>query len=692
MILVVAEKPSVGQTIADMLGGGKKKSGYIECAGVLVTWCYGHLVENAPPDAYDEAYKSWDVTNLPILPAKFKTVVKPGSGKRQYSVVKNLMNLKEVTEVVEATDAGREGELIFRLVYYQAKCKKRATRLWSSSLETIALKEAWENRRPISDYDAVAMAAYARSRSDWLYGMNLTRLYSRLYAPQEGVYNCGRVQTPLVSLIVERQNAIDAFARTPYWNVILTSEKGRFSARFETEAAAIEASGRARGRMLTVSSYDMQEKKKRAPEPYSMTALAREANRYFGYTADRTLGLLQDLYEMKLSTYPRTGARRITADMKNAVEALAASMVARGIVAEADASALDASPIVDDSKVEDHPALLPTDNLTLDALGKLDEQHRNVMTLIATRLVASMMPPCLYASSKATATIGDDRYEAHGSTMLSLGFKAIEDRMKGSLGIAIKEDESKLAKLSVGEQVKVDGTETIRKLTEPPKPYTDDTLLAAMEACGRNVNDPDARSAMKDKGLGTDATRPGIIEGVVRSKYVKREKKHLVPTEKAFSFMRIVDPKMKSAEMTGEWESELSRIAGGEGSYGAFMQKTADAVTAIVAAEKKKRPSRPSTPSSSLGSCPLCGSDVVKKGRVWSCSASKYDPNTKKSSGCTFKIFESFCGHAFTQEEISSLLHGDATETLNLKKKNGAGFAAGLAIDEDGSLRFASGK
>lgn len=689
MKVIVAEKPSVARAIAAVVGAKKVCDGYLSGNGFAVSWCIGHLVEYAMPESYDPVYKKWDLSTLPILPSQFKSEVKRDRGiKKQFRVLKELMCDKDTEYIICAGDAAREGELIFRLVYDRMRCRKRVMRLWISSMEDSAIREGLAAMKDNHEYDSLADAAYCRAQADWLYGINLTRLYSLLYAPYKQTYNCGRVQTPTVALIVERQRAIDNFSPEPYFVVTATAEGVPFTARFSDQQNAIELERSCVGKPITITSAECKEKRKAPPLLYDLTTLQRDANRLLGYSAQTTLDLLQQLYEHKLATYPRTESRHITDDMEGPVRSLVADLLKASIVEAPGVlcDEIDVKRIVDNAKVSDHPAILPTREVNKTRLAALDEKQRNILLLVAYCLVESVAKPNIFTSTKLVGEVEGVSFAATGTTSIDKGWCAVEQKCRLAVGASQEsERETEIPLLHEGENYPVVCSGLESKKTKPPRPYTEDTLLSAMETCGKEIDDEDARVAMKDSGLGTPATRAATIEGIIRTGYVKRSKKNLVPTDIAFDFIDVVDATVKSPELTGIWEKKLADVQNHRMSAEAFMQSIKCALAGIVT-DAKNNPvegAKKMEERKVIGMCPLCGADVIDAGKTYKCVTAKWDSATKTASGCPLTIWKTMSGREISEGEAQALLENGRIDSLEgfTSKRTGKSFGAPLKLE-----------
>lgn len=654
MKLVVAEKPSVARSIAQVLGATTNKDGYIEGNGYQVTWCVGHLITLYDANDYDESLKKWDSKDLPIIPKPFKT--KPYSKTEdQFKIVSRLMNAAD--EIIEATDAGREGELIFRLTYEQAKCTKPIKRLWISSLETSAIRKGFENLKSGSDYDDLYNAAKARQQADWLLGINLTRWYSCGY---KSLLPCGRVQTPTINFIVEREREIQNFKPTPYY--ILTADLGSYSVmRKELEKSAAEKCIKdCTDQEAKIT--DVQKKvNKENPKPlYDLTSLQQDANKVFGMSAQETLDTLQKLYEAKLATYPRTDSRYITTDQKGSVETLIKNLFDRQLYpGVTDISGIRVERLVNDKKVSDHHAILPTEQLTLEKYNSLSGFEKNIMTLVLWKLLIAAGPERQYESVKVTAVINGYEFIAEGQKCLIAGYKEFENGLLKVLGRTPKEDNA-LPDINVGEIRFVKKITSEEKMTTPPGRYTEATLLNAMETCGKRITDVEFREAMKDRGLGTPATRASIIESIIKNGYIQRQKKVLVPTEKAFSFIDVCTPSLKQPELTASWEYKLSLIQKGELNWVLFMGEIETFVKNFVETEVP-RGGVSFGSAEVLGKCPNCGKNI---------KSGKFGPYCEGKCGMQVSKFR---GKELTDTQVKSLLDGKRVLVKGIKKSSGDG-------------------
>lgn len=689
--LIIAEKPSVAAEIAKIVGATKKERGYFSGQEFYVAWCVGHLVELAAPEYYDPKLEKWSLDTLPIIPEKYKTVVSSKTAD-QYKVLKALIERDDVTELIEATDAGREGELIFRLVYHQAKCKKPFSRLWISSMEEKSIRNGLATMKPGAEYDNLFHAALCRQRADWLVGINLTRLYSTMYNKK---LTCGRVQTPTINLIVRRQREIDRFIPKTYFSI--AADMGTFKAYTQTEdkeeAEKIIAVGA--GKLATVKMVQQAEKKDMPDALYDLTTLQREANRFFGYSAQQTLDYLQKLYDAKLATYPRTDSRYITADQKDSTCDLIHDILGKNILSTEvlkcyDANKVSMDRIVNDKKVTDHHAVLPTSHVSKDTFDLLPTGEKNILLLITYRLLTAVYLPYQYTSTKIELDIAGTPFRATGRTDTQLGYKQIEQAARNDLkaknDAGDAEENSIIPVLQNGQEILVNGIAAEQKKTKPANPYTEDTLLKAMETAGKEIEDPELREAMKDSGLGTPATRAAIIENIIKTGYIIRDGKKLLPTETAYTFIDLVTDKVKEPEMTAEWEKKLADIQRGEAEPTAFMDDVTNFIRSLVLKTKNEYSPAQSTGAfqserESIGSCPICGKHVYEYPKSFSCESGR--------DGCGFVIWKTVAGKSISKKQASKLLEKKKSDLIKgFTSKTGKSFDAYLILKSDNIIGF----
>ena len=704
--LVIAEKPSVGRDLARVLPGAfQKHEGYLETDEHIMTWAVGHLVQLAEPDEYDAKFKKWRMADLPIVPDAFKLVVRDERSKKQMSVITKLLKRDDVDQVVNACDAGREGELIFAWTFEKANAKKPVERLWLSSMTTAAIKSALADLRPRSDFARLEEAARSRSEADWIVGMNATRAATiRLRSSFDGAVSLGRVQTPTLALIARREEEIRAFKPEAYWLVDAIFEptsgepgrrySGRYHAgaqpRLKTAAEAEAVVAAVRGQAGEITKLEKSTKKERAPLLYDLTTLQREANTRFGFSARRTLSAAQRLYEEhKALTYPRTNSRFLTGDMAGEIKPTAALVGKQREYARAAAyvTGLDTLPlgrVVNDAKVTDHHAIIPT--RTEHQPGKMSDDDRRIYDMVVRRFLAAFHPEAVFENTRLETTVADHVFRTRGRVLVVPGWRGVygegfEDRS------ATDDDEiadQALPKVEQGEPVDTREVGAEEKETKPPRRYSDASLLAAMETAGKLVDDDEMREAMKDSGIGTPATRAAIIERLIDVAYIEREARSLVCTEKGLNVIRLLDGHaLTLPELTGDWEHRLGRIEHGEETRERFMRDIAEfARGTVVELDAKLKEVR--IPRANLGPCPVCGHDIVENRKGFSCW-SREDP------GCGFVIWKSKAGKTLPMAVAKELITTGRTAkaVTGFKGRSGKSFRARLALQqsEEGKWR-----
>ena len=553
MKLVIAEKPSVAISIAKVIGANKKKDGYYEGNGYRVSWCVGHLIQMANPDAYDEKYAKWNMADLPIIPSDYKYEVAKAT-KKQFNILKKLMNDKEVDTVINACDAGREGESIFRLVYNQVNCKKKMKRLWISSMEDSAIKEGFDNLTDGKDYDNLFESAQARAIADWLVGMNISRLYSCLYQQN---YSVGRVQTPTLAMIVKRDDEIANYQKEKYYTVELFTNGFSLSTdRIDDEVAAEQLISLV-GDKIEITDVIQKEKITKPDLPFDLTTLQRECNKFFGYSAKQTLDYAQSLYEKKLITYPRTDSRCLTEDM--------IVSTVNNILDKNDFDTERIKVVFNSKKVTDHHAIIPTISSLKEDVSELPLSEAKVYFLISDKFHASVGYPLIENTTKIVALFDGFEFTSSGKVIKDEGFSKYLKEYKSK-----KSEDAVLPDVSVGDVLSVENKEIKEKFTQPPKHFTEDTLLKSMEIAGNEALEKGVE--VERKGLGTPATRAGIIENLIYKGFVERDKKNLIATHKGISLVTIVSDTFKSAKTTAKWEMELADIAKGKSSKEKFLK------------------------------------------------------------------------------------------------------------------------
>ena len=684
MKLVIAEKPAVAMSLAAVLGATERKDGYLEGSGYLVSWCVGHLLELAQPEAYKEQYAKWRYEDLPILPENWKYEV-PKDKKTQLALLCRLMKDKRVDSVVCATDAGREGELIFRLVYEYAGCNKPMERLWISSMEDAAIREGFDRLRPGSDYDKLYDAAVCRAGADWLIGINATRLFSVLYGV---TLNVGRVMSPTLALLVQRESDIESFISKPFYVPEITC--GGFTASGEKMTERSEAE---KIRMdcdhnsAFVRSVEKQVKTIQPPRLYDLTTLQRECNRIYGYTAQQTLDYVQSLYEKKLATYPRTDSQYLTKDM----QATAASLIlwlrdnmpfGKGCAGEP-----DIDRVTDDSKVTDHHAIIPTVEIARTDLSELPSGERDVLTLLAVRLLCATTQANRFEAVTAILDCQGHTFTAKGKTILQSGWKEVERIHRMSIRQSETEHRENeavaLPVLKEGQTFEAVSASLREGKTSPPKHYTEDTLLSAMENAGAEDMPDDAER----KGLGTPATRAATLEKLVSAGFVQRKKKQLIPTEKGKNLIAVLPDNIKSPILTAEWESMLKQVEHGELSATSFMDQIADMSRTLVkehtAPEERFAdlfPSSKGTVHEAVGVCPRCGAPVYEGKKGFFCD----------NRECSFALwkdnrFFSSKKKSITKSVAAALLKEGRISMSGLySEKTGKTYDAEVILDDTG--------
>ena len=625
-VLVLAEKPSVAQAIASALEVKGKKDGYIEGNGYIISWCVGHLVGLANADCYDARYSRWDRGDLPILPAPWKFTVSPGT-KKQFGIIKTLMGREDVEELVEATDAGREGELIFRLVYQEAGCRKPFKRLWISSMEDSAIRAGFENLLPGKKYDTLYEAALCRAKADWLVGINATRLFTTLYRGK--TLNVGRVMTPTLALLADREQAVTGFKKEKFYTVDL--DCGGFclsSGRFKSRTDAEKLRRMCVGKTAAVKSAERQEKTEKPPKLYDLTTLQREANRIYGYTAQQTLDYIQLLYEKKLATYPRTDSRYLTEDMAGHLPALCRSVAAAFPFASGFDGAVEAAQVVCNAKVSDHHAIIPTKEAAGINLEELPTGERSILSLVAARLLCAVCPEkYIYAQTEVTCICAGAEFTAKGHTELAAGWKGMERAFQAAVKSRPEGEKTQahLPELHEGQPVMVKEAVLHEGATSPPPRYTEDSLLSAMENAG--AEDFAQIEDAERKGLGTPATRAGVIEKLVKGGFAERKKKLLIPTARGMELIKVLPEGIKSAGLTAEWEAALKEVERGERSPEDFMEGIAGMVRGLVESYGDTAAGTGSVLSVSgreaAGKCPRCGKPVYEGKKSFYCSGYK---------------------------------------------------------------------
>ena len=614
MILVIAEKPSVGAAIGKVLGASSRKDGYLEGNNYIVSWCVGHLVGLADASSYDERFAKWRYSDLPIVPEEWLFEV-PKDKQKQFKVLRDLMLDKRVTELVCATDAGREGELIFRLVYKKAGCTKPFKRLWISSLEDSAIREGFAHLKPSTEYDALYNAALCRERADWMVGINASRLFSCLYGQPLAV---GRVMTPVLAMTVVREAAIAAFVPEKFYTVALTLADGgtAFSKRFSQKADAelLLSKCRKEGR-VTVQKMERKEKSESPPPLYDLTALQRDANRLLGFTAQQTLDYAQSLYEKRLITYPRTDSRFLTEDMAASLPGLVTDTGKAFAVEEL--VPIHVQQVINGSKVTDHHALLPTKSMANADLAALPTGERNVLRLIAARLLCAVGEPHRYAETMLTTECAGEEFTAKGKEVLEEGWKVVERKVLADI-LNRKQELTALPNAAENE-CGILNAELKEGQTSPPKHFTEDTLLHAMETASADS----MPEGVERQGIGTPATRAATIEKLVQKGFLERKgnkkTKVLLPTDKGKALITVMPEEIQSPEMTADWETKLLQIERGEMEPETFMTEIKEMISSLVTTTEAAKGANALMKNKIIGICPNCGKPVVEREKGWFC-------------------------------------------------------------------------
>ena len=684
MKLVIAEKPSVAMSLAAVLGANEKKDGYLEGRGYLVSWCVGHLLELAQPEAYGEQYARWRYGDLPILPEEWKYEV-PKDKKKQLDLLCWLMKDKRVESVVCATDAGREGELIFRLVYEYAGCKKPMERLWISSMENAAIRDGFEHLRPGSDYDKLYDAAVCRAGADWLIGINATRLFSVLYSV---TLNVGRVMSPTLALLVQREADIQAFTSRPFYVPEIacggfTASCEKMEDKNETEKIRRDCDGQD----ASVLSVEKQVKTVQPPRLYDLTTLQRECNRIYGYTAQQTLDYVQSLYEKKLATYPRTDSQYLTEDMQETSASLVLWLRNNMPFGKGCTGEPDIDRMTDGSKVTDHHAIIPTVEIARTDLSELPSGERDVLTLIAARLLSATAQAYRFEAVTAVLDCRDHSFTAKGKTVLQAGWKEVERLYRMGLKESKPEDaentDASLPMLQEGQIFETVSASVREGKTSPPKHYTEDSLLAAMETAGTEDMPEDAER----KGLGTPATRAATLEKLVSAGFVQRKKKQLIPTEKGTNLILVLPDNIKSPTLTAEWESMLKQVERGELAAESFMEQIADMSRTLVKEHTSSEerftglfPDAKKNKREAVGTCPRCGGTVYEGKKGFFCD----------NQDCAFALWKDnkfFSGKkkSITKSVAAALLKEGRVSMSGLySEKTGKTYDAVMLLDDTG--------
>lgn len=684
--LVITEKPSVARSIATVLGAREKHEGYISGNGYVVSWCIGHLVSSAEPDAYDEKYRTWRYEDLPILPGTWKYDVLPKTMK-QFTVLKKLMNDHRITSVICATDAGREGELIFRLVYQETGCTLPVKRLWISSLEKEAILEGFHSLKDSSEYDNLYKAALCRDHADWLVGINATRLYTLLYGRTLKV---GRVMSPTLAMIVNREEDIQAFVPEKFYTICLTNALMAKSERLDNKLQADTLAHMCEGPDAVITGIETQRRTENPPHLYDLTSLQRDANRYFGYTAQQTLDYTQSLYEKQLVTYPRTDSQYVTHDMESRLASMAGTMVSILPFTSGMHLNIRTAQVVNDKKVSDHHAILPTRNAATNAI-KLSESERAILNLITIRMICAVSEPYIYEDQTITVRCADHVFKAKARNTLQMGWKAPWATFRGSYGrIGTFEEEKVLPlpdELKEGSILRKVTPNIQEGTTTPPKHYTEDSILAAME----NAGSAEMPENAERKGIGTPATRASILEKLVIDGLIERKgngkTKHLIPTEKGASLIAVLPEQLQSPLLTAEWEQKLKLIEQGSESAESFIAEIGQMIRNLIQTAQRVPDADKLFPvnEDKIGKCPNCGAAVVEKQKGFFC----------ENRVCKFGLWKDnrllmSGGKPPARELIQKLLTDGYVEVKDLISKKGKRYKAVVMIDcsDDGNARI----
>ena len=684
MKLVLAEKPSVAMSLSKVIGANQRGDGYMEGNGYIVSWCVGHLVELSQPEAYDEKYAKWRYDDLPILPEHWQYQVST-STKKQFGILKKLMQRKDVESLICATDAGREGELIFRLVYHQCGCKKPVERLWISSMEDSAIREGFQKLRPGTEYDALYEAALCRERADWIVGINATRLFSCLYGQ---TLNVGRVMTPTLAMVVMRDAAIRAFKPEPFYSAELKFQDFQAGGERMKEKAEVEklVAECCQAGSAIITKVEQKEKSEKPPTLFDLTSLQRESNRQLGFTAQQTLDYTQALYEKKLVTYPRTDSRYLTDDMAPLVPELV-SAIQQSFQIQPDAPApVNAAQVINSKKVTDHHAIIPTKTAAGYDISSLPSGEQAILTMLAVRLICAVGTPCRYTETIVEAECAGQKFRTKGKTVTDMGWrryaeKPAEDAEKNA-------EAGDLPELSEGMTLELAGVDLKEGKTSSPKRFTEDLLLSAMESASSD----EFPAGVERKGIGTPATRAAIIEKLVQKGFIERrgdkKTKYLCSTDKGNALVTVVPEQIQSPSMTADWEEKLLKIEHGEYDSDAFMGEISSMVSGLVKTyEAVKGANVLMQPECKvIGSCPACGSDVCETANGWFCR----DKSCKFALWKENRFFQTL-GKQMTEELAKQLVNqGKSRLTHCYSKKSGRYYDTTVRVEtgEDGAAAF----
>ena len=684
MYLVIGEKPSVAQALAKVLGAGNREDGYLSGENCIISWCLGHLAEYVAPEIYDSKYQKWEFSDLPIFPEEWQLAVAKDK-KAQLAVLKKLLNRKDLEYVVNACDAGREGELIFKRVYDLSGTTVPIKRLWISSMEDAAIRDGFAHLKEGSECENLCDASVCRAKADWLIGMNATRAFTTKYYKRLVI---GRVQTPTLAMLVERQGRIDGFVKETFYKVTIKSDGiSAVSGNIEDEAESDALVAKCQGKSVVISKMEKASKKSNPPKLYDLTTLQREANRFFGYTAQETLKELQELYEAKLVTYPRTDSQYITEDMEQTALELLEILPEMLSFLPADSIGRNVNKVINNDKVSDHHALLPTKEALKQDLGKLSAKQQNIFKLIGQRLAQAVSEECIHEETEVVVQCEGHEFKAKGKVMVQSGFQTIVSAFRMAVQKGKAEDKSEdmtiSGELSEGMEIAAAQAVKSKHFTAPAKPYSEDTLLSAMETAGNKEFDQDTEK----KGLGTPATRASIIEKLVSSGYAVRKGKQILPTSDGMDLIAVLPEYLKSAAMTAEWENKLLLMEKGQLASDEFMQGIQDMIDQMlegcstISGNEQQR----FHPRESIGNCPVCGNPVYEGKKNFYCA----------SRECSFALWKENRYLSSMRKQIDKpmaegLLKNGRTHVKDLySQKKGKTFAADLLLNiEDGRANF----
>lgn len=676
MKLIIAEKPSVAKSISEVVGAVNCTNGFNEGNGFIVSWCVGHLVELASPESYNQSFKSWSINNLPIIPPdwNWKFTVKSNTAK-QYKILQTLLNREDVDEVICATDAGREGECIFRYLYNLAQCRKPVKRLWISSVEESEIRSGLNTMKNDSEYDNLFRAGYARAKADWLVGMNCTRLFSCMY---NAMLTIGRVQTPTLNLIVKRQNDINNFISQKYYTVVLDCHNFKAeSERIDDFSLAKSILQKTDGTSAFIKSIEKETKKVNPPKLFNLADLQKTANRLLGYTAQQTLNIAQELYENKLITYPRTDSNYINDCLaEKAMELCRLSID----FMNAEPYTPDTEILVNNKKVTDHHALLPTAELkNKEKISALLPSHLKLLQLICSQLICASASPYVYEQTLIMLISGNTEFTAKGNKVIDNGFKLYQNHFNSIIADRKTETKETILPDNLFEGLIIENVvaEISDHKTSPPKLYTDASLISAMERAGNDDYDDETEK----KGIGTQATQAGIIEKIIKCEYVKRDKKNLIPTEKGIALINAIPEDIKSPKLTAQWENKLQLIEKGKYSAETFMKEIENFTSKLVEvySSKEKTDVTEFKNNITIAKCPMCSKNVIETAKAYSCEGGK---------GCGFIVWKTISGKSISASTAKILIEKGKTAVLKgFTSKAGKKFDAKLVLT-DGKVKF----